>query len=78
MAGLCEVQPCASPVQKQGVCFRHKLMTVGVTGLVRLKQEREAGVTQMGMTKETIADAKARGVEIQTKGVRSPSSVGLV
>lgn len=48
-------------------CFGCKVASVQFTGVHRLQQEREAGVTQAEMAKDTIAQAKKDGREIQSK-----------
>lgn len=74
----CEVVGCERPVNRDGVCFPHKLKTVGWTGGYRMKMEREGGYTQADIKKEIFAEAKRTGTDIRKAGVTSPTSGGLI
>lgn len=69
---VCEVEGCARPVNRDGVCLPHKLKSVHWNGGVRLRNEREVNMTQGEMAKEIFADAKADGTDIrQVNGRRT-------
>lgn len=62
----CSLLDCERPVNRDGVCFPHKLSSVRFGGMTRLANEREQGTTQAEMARETIETAKANGTEIQS------------
>lgn len=62
------------PVQKDGVCLRCKLLTVGVTGMQRLKEQRELGMTEADFRKDIYDNARKQGRDIRKAGVTSPTS----
>ncbi len=74
MCSQCGVKP----VQRDGVCLRCKLLTVGVTGLQHLKDQREMGTTDADMRKEIYTQARRTGRDIRRAGVTSPSSGPLL
>lgn len=63
MSELC-VNGDGNPVNRDGVCFACKIKTIRMGGLVRLQREREVGMTQSEIGKETIQAAKEQGREI--------------
>lgn len=67
----CQVEDCTQPDEGRGygVCFRHRLMSVGVGGtLRRLASDRENNTTQQGIKKDMFRRAAENGHEIRKAG----------
>lgn len=56
---FCEVEDCVSLVDRDGVCFRHKLLSVR-TNLYSLKALNKAGETGGEIGKRNREELKAR------------------
>jgi hypothetical protein len=70
-APLCQVEGCADVDEGRGfdVCFRHRLLSVSVSGSIRkLASDRENNVTQQGMKKDMFKRAAQNGHEIRKAG----------
>jgi len=75
---MCETRGCDNPVNRDGVCLKHKLKSVGFTGLLRLRSSREYNMTQREMRQEIFDEARASGEDIKQAGVTSPTSGPLM
>lgn len=70
-APVCQVDGCDSPDEGRGydVCFRHRLLSVSVSGTLRkLASDRDNNVTQQGMKKDMFKRAAQNGHEIRKAG----------
>lgn len=56
---MCEHDGCPEVVDKDGLCFRHKLLTVRTNGMTALKAQREAGLTERQINAENHRMFKA-------------------
>lgn len=73
----CEVDGCVKPVDREGVCFHHRVSTVGVTGLHHLKRTRNTTIAEEN--RDTIAQARSVGhdpVPITNYSGGAPSTPG--
>lgn len=61
---VCEVQGCNREMNRDGLCFGHKLKTVSFGGLQRMRNDRELGVTQMQRRQEIYEGARRTGRDI--------------
>lgn len=72
----CEVEGCTRPINRDGVCFPHKMKSIRFNGAHRLRQEREANTTQSEIAQEVFDDARTDGVDIQqVRGRRTATEV---
>ena len=63
------------PIQKDGACFRCKLLSVGFASGVVLKKEREGGYTQESLKRDIYEGARRTGRDItRVSNGASPTS----
>lgn len=68
---VCSTDGCNSPDEGKGygVCFRCRLLSVGVGGtLRRLASDRENNTTQQGIKRDMFKRARQNGHEIRKAG----------
>lgn len=61
---VCEIQDCERETNRDGLCFGHKLKTVGFSGLHRFRNDREMGLTQEQRKQEIYEGARRTGDDI--------------
>lgn len=64
----CSVEGCNKPLDRQGVCFLHRIKSLNFNGMYALKDQRESGMTARQMQREVEEDCKEAGIEIQPRG----------
>ena len=70
-APFCSAEGCDSLDEGRGygVCFRHRLLSVGVGATIRrLASDRENNVTQQGIKRDMFKRAAQNGHEIRKAG----------
>lgn len=78
MVDVCTVEGCENPLNRDGLCFAHKIGTLRWNGGYRLKKEREGGYCQQDLRRDILEGARHRekeGHETRAVGRRRPTEV---
>ena len=62
--GCTEVE-CDRPLNRDGLCFYHKMATIRFGGFHRMKAEREGGYTQQQLAREQMEDFRTSRHDVQ-------------
>ncbi len=61
----CTEVGCTRPLNRDGLCFYHKMQTIRFGGFHRMKAEREGGYTQAQLAREQMEDFRTSRHEVQ-------------